>query len=72
MAGNSKVTSRRDVPAVSVLEISMDSSVWTLAAVRLLGVTVNATALFLEQTAPPRTSRIGVLGPDAGEVLSSL
>ncbi len=53
---------------------------WTPAAIRLLGVTVNAadrvakdaTALFLEQTAPDRTSRIGVLGPDAGEVLSSL
>ena len=58
----------------------MGSSVWTPAAIRLLGVTVNAadhvakdaTALFLEQTAPDRTSRIGVLGPDAGEVLSSL
>jgi hypothetical protein len=58
----------------------MGSSVWTPAATRLLGVTVNAadrvatdaTALFLEQTTPPRTSRIGVLGPDAGEVLSSL
>ena len=80
MASNSKVASRRDVPTVSVLEISMGSSVWIPAAVGLLGVSVNAadrvakdaTALFLEQTEPTRTSRIGVLGPDAGEVLSSL
>lgn len=58
----------------------MGSSVWTPAAMRLLSASVNAadriatdaTAMFLEQTTPPWTARIGVLGPDAGEVLSSL
>ncbi|MFZ0268367.1 hypothetical protein [Caulobacter sp.] len=58
----------------------MGSSIWTPTALRLSGVSVtaadrvanDATALFLEQTTPPLASRIGVLGPDAGEVLSSL
>ena len=58
----------------------MGSSVWSRAAAHLLvapviapvRVTSDATALFLEQTRPTRTARIGVLGPEAGEVLSAL
>jgi hypothetical protein len=57
----------------------MGSSIWSRAASHLLiapaapvHVTSDATALFLEQTQPTRTARIGVLGPEAGEVLSSL
>lgn len=54
----------------------MGSSVWSRAALHLpsapVHVATDATALFLEQTQPTRTARIGVLGPEAGEALSAL
>jgi hypothetical protein len=57
----------------------MGSSIWSRAATHLVAAPIapvhlvsDAMALFLEQTRPDRGARIGVLGPDAGEALSSL